>query len=371
MTDPPNQDYLFDGEGTPDPEVARLERALGTLRYRAPLTPRSSAIPELTTKPRDIATEKRFASLRVSRASFGLAFAATVLFGLGVASWALWLHRHPVVALVPCAGPATAVVSMQGSPSTSSATSPTWEVARLEGAPRIGDTVLGELGDKGQLGIGSWLVTDDVSRASITVADIGEVDVDQDTRVRLVQTGSTQHRLNLDHGTVHARVVAPPRLFVIESVSATAVDLGCAYSLSVDAKTGEGTLKVTSGWVSLETPEHVSLVPRGAVCHTHKGKGPGTPYFDDAPQGLRDALRHFDLDQDGARFLPQILQAARKRDSLTVFHLLSLVDKQYRGSVYRCLARLSPPPAGVGEHEAVNLDVIALDAWKTQLVSTW
>ena len=51
-----------------------------------------------------------------------------------------------------------------------------------------------------------------------------------------------------------ARVVAPPRVLVVETPAADAVDLGCAYALEVEAD-GSTRLSVTSGQVALEAGE--------------------------------------------------------------------------------------------------------------------
>src|SRR5687767_871045 len=67
-----------------------------------------------------------------------------------------------------------------------------WQVQSLGGAPRIGSERI--LKD-GQLGVGEWLETDGSSRAQIAVASIGTVDIDENTRVRLVETEPTEHRL--------------------------------------------------------------------------------------------------------------------------------------------------------------------------------
>ena len=42
-----------------------------------------------------------------------------------------------------------------------------------------------------------------------------------------------KHCLRLAHGRLSARVTAPPRLFVVDTPAATAIDLGCAYDLAV------------------------------------------------------------------------------------------------------------------------------------------
>ena len=148
--------------------------------------------------------------------------------------------------------------------------------------------------DKGRLAVGQWLETDGDSRAKIDVGSIGQVEIDPNTRVRLVETKPTEHRLELAHGKMSARIWAPPRLFFVDTPSAVAADLGCAYTLEVDDD-GVGLLHVTSGWVALQLKDRESMVPAGATCATRPGIGPGTPYFDDSSEVFRKALSSFDF----------------------------------------------------------------------------
>src|SRR6266700_2333510 len=69
---------------------------------------------------------------------------------------------------------------------------PSWDVASLKGRPRIGASGFGE---KGKLGVGQWLETDSTSSAQIEISSIGQVEIDPNTRVRLVGTSPTEHRL--------------------------------------------------------------------------------------------------------------------------------------------------------------------------------
>ena len=119
---------------------------------------------------------------------------------------------------------------------------------------------------------------------------IGSVDVDSNTRLRIVVARPGEHRLALGSGQISASISAPPRLFFVETSAGTAIDLGCQYELRCD-KAGEGLLRVTTGWVSYERNGRESLVPAGAVCHTRPRIGPGTPHFEDAPAGWRRRWR--------------------------------------------------------------------------------
>lgn len=247
------------------------------------------------------------------------------------------------------------------------ATRTSWEVARLAGVPLIDAA---RITSTGRLGIGEWLETDADSRAQIKVANIGQVEVDPGTRIRLVETRLTEHRLELARGRMHATIYAPPRLFFVDTPSAVAADLGCAYTLEVDDN-GRGLLRVTSGWVAFETEERESIVPAGASCITQPGAGPGTPFFADASQIFLDALSKFDFAGGGADSLRAILAEARQRDTLTLWHLLARVEGDERAHVYERLAALAPPPAGVTRAGILQLDDKMLANWKTDMEPTW
>jgi hypothetical protein len=242
---------------------------------------------------------------------------------------------------------------------------PSWEVARLDGAPRIGST---RLGDKGRLAVGQWLETDGSSRAKIDVGTIGQVEIDPNTRVRLIETKPTEHRLELARGRISARISAPPKLFFVNTPSAVAEDLGCAYILEVDDY-GASLLRVTLGWVSLQLKDREAIVPAGAACATRPGIGPGTPYFEDAPETFRMALRKLDFEPNDTQWskipaLEIILNEARPRDAMTLWYLLSRVNGNERVRIYERMAQLVPPPEGVTRDGVLRLDQEMLNRWK-------
>jgi hypothetical protein len=242
-----------------------------------------------------------------------------------------------------------------------------WEVARLEGAPRVGSS---QIGATGRLAVGEWLETDSASRAKITVGQIGEVEVEPNTRLQLVNTQMTDHRLSLARGTMHAKIWAPPRLFFVETPSAVAVDLGCAYTLEVD-DAGRSFLHVTSGWVALQLQNRESMVPAGALCQTRPRIGPGTPFFEDATEKFQAALAKLDFENGGREALDAVLSESRVADTLTLWHLLYRVDEARRGQLYDRMAGLVPPPAGVTREGVLKLDETNLNQWREKLEPRW
>jgi hypothetical protein len=242
-----------------------------------------------------------------------------------------------------------------------------WEVVRLEGSPTVGAK---QIRGTGKIGAGEWIETDARSSATVKVGEIGSVEVEPNTRVRVIATRPLEHRFALLRGEIRAKISAPPRLFFVDTASGTAVDLGCEYALNTD-ENGFGMLRVTKGWVSFQFKGLESLVPAGASCRTRPRAGPGIPYFDDAPENLKQALESFAFEKAGNQALSIILAEARVRDTLTLWHLLSRVDAGDRGRVYDRIAALTPVPAGISREQALKLDPETLSFWKDELAWTW
>jgi hypothetical protein len=340
-------DYLWDGSGEPDPEIQKLEKALSQFRHRG----EAPEFPETAEERRPA----RWWQILPMRWSVGVAAAALIVLVIGGLGFVRWRQR--------------ALISGPG-----------WDIAEVEGKPRIGSRAvsIGKDAAASKLGVGQTLVTDGHSQATITVAEIGEVRVDPNTRLRLVALGGGHNRLALDRGTIHAFIWALPGDFVVDTPSAVAVDLGCQYTLQVD-DSGAGLLRTTLGWVGFQLGDHEAFIPAGAVCATRPRVGPGTPYFEDAPEALRQALSKFDFGggtpEERSKEVDVILAQARPRDALTVWHLLPRVNEADRGRVYDRLAALVAPPTGVTRDGILHLNQKMLDLWWNALdlgdVSLW
>jgi hypothetical protein len=265
--------------------------------------------------------------------------------GLGRARWLVW---------IPLAAAAVVAGILLFRPRNES-----WAVQRVAGAPRVNDT---PLAGTGTMRVGQWLETDDSSRATIAVGQIGRVDVQPGTRIRLVRAEATDHRLALVYGAIHAKVDAPPRLFFVDTPVGTAVDLGCEYSLETDAS-GRGRLHVTGGYVEFAWSGVSSIVPVDAYAETRPGSAPGVPYVSDAPPPLREALAAFTFASGGTAALQRALAAARSEDAISVWHLLARVAAPERGTVYDRLAVLVPPPPDVTRAGVIALDREMLESY--------
>lgn len=336
-------DYLWDGSGEPDPEIQKLEALLGEFRHNRP----APVFP-------DLVPDKRWTFLPWRmRLLPALAVGATAVLALAVVAFLIY-GRKPTVAV---AG---------------------WDVSRVTGTPRIERKTVGAKEAPSRLGVGQVLETDDQSRASLQAEGIGQIEMEPNTRLRLLAMGAGMKRIALDRGTIHTFIWAPPGQFVVDTPSAVTVDLGCAYTLQVD-DSGAGIVRTSLGWVGFKRNGHEAFIPAGAACATKPKTGPGTPYFEDALPEFRAALASFDFDdgtpQQRAAELAIVLAQSRNHDALTLWHLLSRVDEGQRALVYGRLSQLAPPPAGVTREGVLRLDQPMLDLWWNALgfddISVW
>ena len=93
---------------------------------------------------------------------------------------------------------------------------------------------------------------------------------------------------------MHATIWAPPNQFFVETPSTLAVDLGCAYTLTVDDE-GAGLVSVLVGWVGFKWRDRESFIPAGSSCATRPRIGPGTPYNERVSPAYREALSTIDF----------------------------------------------------------------------------
>ena len=295
-------EYLWDKSGDPDPEIEALERLLGPLGANR---------------------DARFVFPR-RRNWAAMAIAASVLLLLGVGWFAL--NRKQVA----------------------------WQVSALAGTAQVTTLARGES-----------LTTDASSRAKLELPSVGEVEVEPNSQVGVVAMGNSEQRLNLKRGKISATIWAPPGQFIVNTPSATTVDLGCAYTLEVNGN-GDALVKVTAGWVAFESDGRESFIPATAACMTRPGKGPGTPYYEDASATLKTAVTQFDergeMGAVAQIAVAQIMGEARPRDAITLWHLLRRVSVNERGPVFDRLAELIQLPASVNRQGVVSGDARMIDA---------
>jgi hypothetical protein len=307
--------YLWDRSGEVDRDIERLESLMSELRYQ----PQPLAWEHIVAKPR-----RRIFRLRYWAP---LAVAAVLLIGIAFS----WRSRFNW---------------QSGEP---------WAVAAVAGSPRIADVPFS--GDA-RLPVGQVLETDDASRATLHVAELGVLDVEPNSRVRLLRTTAKRHSVALDYGTVTAYMWAPPFSLSIETESAALFDLGCSFSLHAE-KNGLATVQVLSGWISFQDGARKIVVPAGGEAIARPGVGPGTPYFTASAPAFKRAVADYDSHPNDASArdvaLDAMLHSAAKRDAYTLLTLFEQVGPEQRPRLLDRLATFVPIPAGFTRGDVLSL----------------
>ena len=317
-----NDDYLWDPSAPPDPELQKLEAAL------RPAAHRHAPLPEQ-------GWPSRTRHMRLVRW-------AAIAAGMVLVVGGLFAVRRSAVA--------------------------PWTVVAERGVPVVRDAA-GRAGG-GALARGGVVETDGRSSAIIAVGRIGRAVLGSGSRLRLIGADSSEHRLFLERGTMHASVDAPPRYFLVQTPSALAVDLGCAYTLTVDER-GNGSLTVEEGEVELELGQVRVAVLAGNTASLRTGRGPGLPHPVRASAALRRAVAAYDADPSSGAALDSVLAAADSSSTITLWHLLQSAEPAQRERVFARLAAIAPPPASATRERIVRGESGALQRWRTDLQSTW
>jgi len=296
-----NDDYLWDKSGQPDSEVQRLEKLLGGYRSAAP-------IPDF----------KRVAVIR-RRPVWPFAVAAMLIL-------------CAILDVIRFYTPANR-----------------WRAIESSGNADVPHSIL-RAGDVVRTERGSVRLQ---SRA------VGTIDLGANTTVRLIENRSRRHRLALAAGTIHAKTISQPGVFVIETPKARAIDLGCEYTLSI-APNGGGVLHVIAGWVDLTQGYEQSLVPQGASAMIENDGSLTVPVFDDAVPPFHAAIRNHDM--------PAILALARPRDAFTLLNLFRVATPDERGMLYERLNQLVPAPPSITRENVRYWSPWSTELWWTPVI---
>jgi ferric-dicitrate binding protein FerR (iron transport regulator) len=322
-------DAARDGDATRDDdaaELAKLEAKLAVFAHDAPL--------------RELPTRRAPVRRRWPMASLGATVAAA-------AALFVWLGSRRDIPNGPCARAHGFAFSLAA------------------GSMTCG----GHRAVAGELPIGQWLeTTGDDARASLTIANIGQIAIHGAAKLRIAQMGPTQQRLELASGAISAKVTAPPRLFIVDTPSSSAVDLGCEYELSTDHSVGT-TLKVTRGAVSLESKRGALYVPA-----TFSVTGDGLPVYEHATMKVRlsaAAVGNEDLlrpSGDPMRLpvrpnVQALTDAAGPDDRVTLWNAINRTDGNDRAALVAKLEELAPLPDPALHAKVLAGDADAMDIW--------
>lgn len=305
-----DESYAWDRSGSIDPELERWERELAPFRY----------------------DNRRRAAGRQAWRRFAGAAAAAV--ALAVAASRLFLGPDGIAITVASGG-----VSLNGKPAAPG--------ARVQAGERV--------------------VTAHGGQAVLAMGPMGSIELKESSAIIVAASGGGRLTMKLEHGDLRARITARPYAFRVETPTAAADDMGCAYQIVTDSA-GSGWLRVTEGWVRLRSRGIDSLVIEGTDAALRTESGPGVPIRKGAHAAVRSLAEKITAGSNpGPRELASALEHAGGEDAATLLNLLWRAPPRIAEPIYRRLAAQHPPPPAVEWKRFENRDLTAVAEWWPRL----
>ena len=304
-------EYLWDPKNAPDPEVERLERLLSRYRWQERSAP-------------------------------------------AVARGWRWRIAIPAAALVA----ASVLVFLFAS------RGPFYRVSGVEGLARARP--------------GDWIEAG-ADAARVEIAGIGDVELRPGSRLRVddIELGGDEgegarHELYLAGGTLHARIVAGPRVFQVDTPAGISIDLGCEYELEVDAE-DRAKISVFTGQIAFGWGGREVYVPAGASCESIPGSGPTPPMFDTITSERRELVLRLARGEPWTQAdLGRLTELDSREDALPLFAMLgdTRIDSRIREAIHPRLESAFGRPKDATLQAILSGDEEQLRAW-LDLAKDW
>lgn len=209
-----------------------------------------------------------------------------------------------------------------------------WKLVSLKG----GAFINGVKSDK--VSVGDWIQTDSVSSVVLKIANVGDVSIEPNTKVRFIQSDNNVSTIELMYGTVNTSTSQPDK-FILQTNNMKVQDKGGSYSFKVDDK-GNGVIYVNNGMANVESGDKSAIVTDGKFCLYKPEYGIGIPFRKDSKPEFQNALFQHDFNNGGVQAVYSAIANAMPEDYSSLMNLIPRVDNQTKYLVLNKLGKLVP-----------------------------
>jgi hypothetical protein len=240
---------------------------------------------------------------------------------------------------------------------------PQWEVVNLSGSPSIKGSLKNIVVEKSSiLENDDILSTNQNSKALIKIPEIGEIYVNQGSSVKRNEGDA---EIIISGGVIDVVKKGGSESLPVRVLSAIIEDYK-AGSYSIKVNNNKATIYSASANLLITSGEReVYLLPE-YMCEINQNRRVGIPYSSSASEEFINAINDFSLEENKERLNIIILQS-EKKDALTLFNILTMVDKSSREVVINKLHSLVRIPKDVNPHQVANLNKDDLEKWLTAI----
>jgi len=188
--------------------------------------------------------------------------------------------------------------------------------------------------------VGDWIQTDNESAVILKIANVGDISIEPNSKVRFIQSDDNLSRIEISYGTVNTSTSQADK-FILQSNNMKVQDKGSSYSFKVDDK-GNGVIYVNNGIANVESGNRVSVVPEGKFCMYKPEFGVGIPFRKDATPEFQNALFQYDFNNGGNNAIYSAIASATAEDYYSLLNLIPRVDEKTKYLVLNKLDRITP-----------------------------
>ncbi|HSP88301.1 MAG TPA: hypothetical protein VLN45_09215 [Ignavibacteriaceae bacterium] len=236
---------------------------------------------------------------------------------------------------------------------------PQWEVVNLSGSPTIkGDSKNVVVENSSILEKNDLLSTNKNSKALIKIAGVGEITINPGSSV---ERGGGKGEISITFGDIEIIKTEKSEPFSVNVFSVTIEDYKAgSYSVKVN-ENNSFVYSISAGLLITSGTREIYLLPE-YICEIDQKSQLGIPYSKTASEELINAVNDFNLEKNNEA-LDIILVKSQESDALTLFNVLSIVDKNRRELVINKLHSLVRIPKDVNPHQVANLNKGDLKKW--------
>lgn len=233
-----------------------------------------------------------------------------------------------------------------------------WNVMTLEGAVKIN----GLMDRSDKIDEGQSLLTENLSRASISVPKVGNVEIGENSLIVLSKAKNGDNKIILRYGSINVTNTSNMPEFSIELKDYIIKDRGGEFSVSIDDRKN-AKVYVKYGFLEIQKNEEIIYLNEGYSCEIRDGFKIGTPYHEDAPEELKEEVINYDYRNGGEYSINKIMELATEKDMLTLLALIPKSSQQKRQDLFQAIANKFAPPASVTRMEIIKGDSQMLYLW--------
>jgi RNA polymerase sigma-70 factor, ECF subfamily len=212
---------------------------------------------------------------------------------------------------------------------------------------------------------GDIIFTDEVSSASIDIAEIGTIKILSNTYFERLDNDNNGELIKgkLKVNTVVAKEnlqIAIPRA-TIENIY-----FGTKYSLKVDSK-NNSLIVLKKGWLRVNSGNDEIIFPQKYSLKIISGKGASLPYYSKSGLYLVTLFEEYLFNGKKNITLNKIIESSTGNETIVLWNLLQRVKPDQRAVVYDKLYKLVPHSDDITKKDILSLDQNILQIWLDEI----